>query len=288
MLKRLKKMVKMLLSWLVNSGIENMTLGTVEELIAVFERRTEIDALGALVDALDPKQSTVSLLDTAIGLDANVFLRLADGANSDLVVDYLSGIHKAPLVLPGQAVQEFWNNQTEAVATVSKKLGSNFKNFKSAVESIDDDFGEFLEKIELLLAEFSTEHGNVYEEATVKKTASVLKNLQARAVTTFCPRAPLLQLAVHRDKTKTPPGFKDSGDGDFFIWADFLHGLRALQKQEKSFERAVLVTNDTKKDWSRDGIAHPILVAEAYALLGVSFETWTLKQLVTAVEAETA
>ncbi len=284
----MKKLAKKLLSWLATSGTEKMTLDATDELIAVFERISEIDALGALVDALDPKKSKVSLLNTAIGLDANVFLRLADDAKSALVVDYLSGIHQAPLILPGQAVQEFWNNQTEAVATVSKKLGNSFKSFKNAVEGIDDDFGDYLERIELLLDEFSTEHGNVYEEATVKKTASVLNNLRANAEATFCPRPRLLQLAVHRDKTKTPPGFKDSGDGDFFIWADFLHGLRTMQHEGRTFGRAVLVTNDTKKDWSRDGVAHPILTAEAHALLDVPFETWTLKQLVAAIEAETA
>jgi hypothetical protein len=281
-------LVKKLLSGLGTSGIEAMTLDATDELIAIFERRTKIDALGALVNALDPKQLTVSLLDTAIGLDANVFLRLADDPKSALIIDYLTGIHKAPIVLPGQAVQEFRNNQTEAVATVSKKLGTNFKNFKNAVEGIDDDFGDYLGKIESLLGQFSTEHGNVYEEATVKKTASVLSHLRTRAVASFCPRSPLLHLAVHRDKTKTPPGFKDSGDGDFFIWTDFLHGLRALQHEGVTFSRAVLVTNDTKKDWSRDGIAHPILTAEAFALLGVPFETWSLKKLVSAIETEAA
>lgn len=265
-----------------------MAADPIDELIAVFERQTPIDALGALIDALDPEQPTVSLSETAIGIDANVFLRLADDSKSALIVDYLSGVHQAPLILPGQAVQEFWNNQTEAVATVSKKLGNNFTNFKKAVESIEDEFGDYIEKIEKLLSEFNAEHGNVYEEVTVRKTASVLKILQANAVVPFCPRSPFRHLAAHRDKTKTPPGFKDSGDGDFFIWADFLYGLRHEQNQGAVFTRAVLVTNDTKKDWSRDGVAHPILAAEARTLLGVSFETWTLKQLIAAIEAETA
>ena len=284
----MRKLAQKLLQRLATSGTEEVNLDATEELIAVFERRTDLDALGALVDALDPCEPSIGLSNTAIGLDANVFLRLADDRKSALIVDYLSGVHEAPLVLPGQAVQEFWNNQTEAVATVSRKLTSSFKSFKSSVDSIDDDFGDYLQKIEKLLQEFGSEHGNVYEEATVKKTAAVLNNLRVRAVTTFCPRAPLLLLAIHRDKTKTPPGFKDSGDGDFFIWADFLHGLRNLQRQGAVVDRALLVTNDTKKDWSRDGIAHPTLTAEAHALLGVSFETWTLNKLTAAIEAETA
>ena len=266
--------------WLQMFGIKReMATSALEELISIFERHTSIDALSALVDALDPKQSAIDLQDTALGIDANVFLRLADDENSALIVDYLSGVHKAPLILPGQAIQEFWNNQTEAIATVSRKLGSNFQNFKKAVESIDDDFGDIIDRLEKLLDEFHKEHGNVYEEATVKKTAAVLNNLMANAVVPFCPRTAFLDLVAHRDKTKTPPGFKDSGDGDFFIWADLLYGLKTLQIEGDKFTRVVLVTNDTKKDWSRDGIAHPILAAEARALLHVPFETWNLKKL---------
>lgn len=270
----------------MNSGINNSETSTIKELVAIFERQTSIDALGALIEALDPKPNVVNLVETAIGIDSNIFLRLADHSNSALIIDYLSGPHKAPLVLPGQAVQEFWNNQTEAVFTVSKKLEMNFNKFKKAVEAIEDDFGEYIEKFEKLLNDFNTEHGNVYEEATVKKTAVMLNNLQENAVVPFCPRSPLWHLAIHRDKTKTPPGFKDSGDGDFYIWADFLFGLRELQSHGTVFSRAVFVTNDTKKDWSRDGIAHPILAAEASELLGVSFETWTLTELVSQIETE--
>jgi len=46
-----------------------MVADPINELIAVFERQTPIDALGALFDALDPEQSTVSLSETAIGID---------------------------------------------------------------------------------------------------------------------------------------------------------------------------------------------------------------------------
>ncbi|WP_299667091.1 PIN-like domain-containing protein [uncultured Ruegeria sp.] len=282
----MKKWVRNLLGLPENFGTEGMTVDPLDDLVAVFERNVAISALPALIDALDPDPTTVSLSDTALGFDANVFLRLADDNQSALVVDYLTGVHKAPLVLPGQAIQEFWNNQTEAIPTVSKKLGNSFDSLKKAVNGIDDEF-EQIEKIENLLDEFKTEHGAVYDEATVKKTASVLQNLRERAVVPFCPRAPFNDLVAHRNKTKTPPGFKDSGDGDFFVWADLLYGLKSLQHQGTGFSRLVFVTNDTKKDWSREGIAHPILAAEANALLDVSFETWTLKQLVKAVEAET-
>jgi hypothetical protein len=41
----------------------------------------------------------------------------------------------------------------------------------------------------------------------------------------------------------------------------------------------VLVTDDRKIDWSRSGMAHPILVDEVKALVGVPFEIWNLEKL---------
>ena len=87
-----------------------------------------------------------------------------------------------------------------------------------------------------------------------------------------------------RKRTRTPPGFKDDGDGDFFIWADFLTGLQLAQAKGSKFVRAILVTRDQKVDWSRAGIAHPILVAEMKALLGISFEIWSDERLNSEIE----
>ena len=259
-----------------------------EDILAIFDRRTPIDALDALTRAIENSDSLpkLELSKTAIGLDANVFLRLQSHPKGTTVVDYLIGLHEAPLILPGQSIQEFWNNQTEAITTVGKKLKSNFTNFKKAVNNIDDDFGDYLSQIENLLDQFFAEHGNVYEEKTLRDTISVLKNLKRRAIVPFCPREKYLKIAQHRNDTKTPPGFMDSGDGDFFVWADFLYGLKKLQHDGVSFERVVMVTNEKKKDWSRDGVAHPILAAELNALLGVPFETWSMDKLCTQIEAD--
>lgn len=264
----------------------NQIVDPLDSLISVFNRATKVDALGELLSALEPQENQIGLSQTAIGVDANVFLRLADHSKSALIIDYLSGQHGAPLILPGQAVQEFWNNQTEAVHSVARKLRSSFDSFKKNLDQIEDDFGEHIAKIEELVDTFESEHGSVYEASTVSKTRAMLENFSAKASVPFCPRSNIERFANHRHNTKTPPGFKDSGDGDFFIWADFLYGLKSLQTEGVDFERAVLVTNDKKIDWSRDGIAHPILAAEVRALLDVSFETWTLQQLISAIEAE--
>lgn len=260
---------------------------SIDEILGVLDRASSVDALDALVNALDPKPDSIELKDIAIGLDANVFLRIASDKDSELIIDYLSGLHKAPLILPGQAIQEFWNNQHEAFATMAKSLRSQISNLKSSITRLEDEFADYLREFDQLIERFEQEHGNVYEQSTLTKTAKLLDTLKARASVPFVQRSLLHTLSKHRKTTKTPPGFKDSGDGDFYVWADFLLGLREAQKSKAPFAKAILVTNDTKKDWSRDDRAHPILVAEARSLLKVPFETWTLKKLVAAIQGST-
>lgn len=259
----------------------------VDDIFSVLDRRQSIHALDALASAIEGSSQDHALSETAIGIDTNVFLRIADHAQSDLIIDYLSSLHTGPLILPGQAIQEFWNNHAETVANTGSKLRTNFNNLKRVVDGIEDDFGDFVEKMETLLGEFNSDHGHVYDSATIMKTGNFLNILKDRASVPFAPRLQFHELAQHRKRTKTPPGFKDAGDGDFFVWIDFLLGLRQAQLDGSEFSKCVLVTNDTKKDWSRGNSAHPILVAEAKAVLGAQFETWTLKTLVTKIEQAT-
>jgi hypothetical protein len=103
--------------------------------------------------------------------------------------------------------------------------------------------------------------------------------LQKRASVPYAPRLRFREIAAQRKKTKTPPGFKDEGDGDFFIWVDLLTGLQQARLEGQEFERAVFISHDQKVDWSRAGIAHPILVAEVKALVDVPFEIWNIQKL---------
>lgn len=250
-----------------------------EQLIRVLDRQTSLESLDALVSALRPAPNTISLERTAIGFDANVFLRLSGHAKSEDIIDYLSSTHSAPLILPGQAIQEFWNNQLQAVDTVVSGLRKRFDSLKTDFGKVDKNFGDYAAQIDELLDKFSSEHGHVYEEATVRKTLALLEMLQQRALVPYAPRLRFREIATQRKKTKTPPGFKDDGDGDFFIWVDLLTGLQQAKAAGQAYERAVLVSLDQKVDWSRAGIAHPILVAEIKALVGVPFEIWTIEKL---------
>ncbi|MDQ2083953.1 hypothetical protein RA307_27520 [Xanthobacteraceae bacterium Astr-EGSB] len=253
-------------------------------LVGVLSRQTPTESLAALVTALKPDASTASLAETAIGFDSSVFLRLGAHRKSEDIVDYLNSKHAGPLILPGQAIQEFWNNQLQAVDTIATNLKKKFDAFQSELRKADPYFSAYADKIEILLEEFRTQHGHVYDEATVRKTVAVLELLQSRALVPYASRTTFKDIASYRKRTKTPPGFKDDGDGDFYIWVDFLTGLQMAKANGAKFERAIFVCRDQKLDWSRAGIAHPILAAEIKALLGISFEIWSDEKLNTEIE----
>lgn len=121
----------------------------------------------------------------------------------------------------------------------------------------------------------------------IRKTLALLETLAKKASTPYAPRLRFQGIAALRKSTKTPPGFRDEGDGDFYIWVDFLTGLQKAQSDKQAFSRVVLVTMDRKIDWSRAGVAHPILVAEVKALLNVPFEIWTIDRLAKEIAAVT-
>ena len=265
-------------------------MDTVEDekrLLEVLDRRIACEALNSLVSALQPVPSSLPLSETAIGLDANAFLRIPTHAKAEDIIDFLSAAHTAPLIIPGQAIQEFWNNQLQAVDTVASSLQKKFDAFRVELSKLDPQFGEFVLRIQESLNEFSAEYGHVFDEGLRRKTASFLKLLETRALVPYAPRLRFQELAAQRKRTRTPPGFKDDGDGDFFIWVDLLTGLQLARARSHSFSRAVLVSGDRKIDWSRNGVTHPILVAEVGALLNVPFEIWPIQKLADAIASAT-
>jgi hypothetical protein len=249
----------------------------VDVLLAVLDRRREINALDALASALRGDGFESPLGETAIALDSSVFLRL--GAHAD-VIDYLNIAHAAPLVLPGQAVQEFWNNQLQVIDSVSAGVRKKFDALKLETSKVDENFLGYAERFEALLSEFGTSYGYVYDEAVIQRTAALIGVLLNRAITSFAPRSTFSGIAAQRKRTKTPPGFKDEGDGDFFVWVDILLSLLKAKSSDIAFSKVVLVTNDKKLDWSREGVAHPLLAAEMRALVNVPFQIWDIKRLV--------
>lgn len=253
------------------------------DLTALLERRSGFDPLGGLIDALDPAPIEIPLGQIAIVFDTSAILRLPSLGKSDDIVDYLRTKHTGPVVVPGQVVQEFWNNHGNFIRTAAANLRQKVQDLKGAVEGLGSDVSEFAGKLDSVMDEFELAYGNVYEEGIARKTRTVLGALREKAIVSFANRDRFYRFADQRQKTKTPPGFQDAGDGDFFIWLDALSGLHSARSKRQRFSGVALVSFDKKKDWLSNGIPHPLLASEIKALFGAKFMVWDLNRLVTEV-----
>lgn len=249
------------------------------QLIRVLDRRVDVPALRALNDAIRSAPAERSLHESAICLDSSAFLRLGGHAKADDIIDFLRTKHSPPIILPGQSIQEFWNNQLQAVQTVSSGLRKKFDDLRNEFTKVDPNFGDYGLRLVGVLDEFRTDHGYIYDESTVRKTSALFQMLQDVAIISFVSRSKFADLASQRKRTKTPPGFHDVGDGDFYIWLDLLRGLQIARAKRRAFARVVLVTEDQKPDWTRGGVPHPLLTAEMHSLFGVPLEIWRLPTL---------
>lgn len=252
---------------------------TLKTVIEVLERTREIDVLSALSNAIQFSVSTVGLEKTVIAFDANVILRLSTHRKSEDIIDYLRTSFAGKLILPGQVVQEFWNNQLQSVVTKSDEIKQKFNELSVLIEGVDDRFAAFSGRFTKLLDEFKSDFGYVYDDRTTARTNLLIELLQEKATVPFVPRSLLSSTVLWRKRTKTPPGFKDELDGDFYVWADLLLGLVRLKNEGFDIQKVILVTLDKKIDWSRSGVPHPILSSEIIAVCGATFETITVDTL---------
>lgn len=252
------------------------------KILEVLSREAQIEALDALIYAYKPEPRPVDLSVTAIVLDSSAFLRL--GPQPD-VIDYLNSKHRAPVILPGQAIQEFWNNNLNVADSIATGISKKFDELKKEIQKVDENFHDFATRFVALTDEFRDSFGYAYDGSTVRRTMSLFETLKEKAFISYVRRDRFADMAAQRKRTKTPPGFKDDSDGDFFIWVDMLDSLLSARSAGVAFQHVVLVSNDRKLDWSREGVAHPILSAEMNALLGVPFETWDVNKLVRRVAA---
>lgn len=224
----------------------------------------------------------------AFGLDTTAVFKLGtDRANTD-AVDYLASRHRGPFIVPGQVVQEYWNSRLSAIDTYADNVRNRYEALALEIDKLDLTYAPFHERFKQLISEFAAMYAFAFEPGTLARIASLLETLETKAAVPYVPRARFYEIAESRESTKTPPGFKDTGHGDFYVWADFLFGLITAQDGGQVFHKAVLVTGDEKIDWSRGGQTHPLLVAEVRALANVPFETWNLARLRTYVAGELA
>ena len=261
------------------ADILDVEIDCLNQVCALLDRGTQISALPSLSSALRFELPQRELAETVIAFDANILLRISKHKKCDDIVDYLRTHFSGHLILPGQVVQEFWNNQFLGVDSISTALQKKFKEVSDTVGDIDDQFSDYASRFKALIDEFDEDYGYIFDENTARKTKLFVDLLIEKARVPFVKRSLIAASAEVRKRTKTPPGFKDGGDGDFFVWADLLLGLAELKKESVPYRRVTLVTLDKKIDWSRGGIPHPILSAEITAISGAEFETITLETL---------
>lgn len=281
-------MKKLASSWpkrLGSFGTRNETNNRAEreaKIDAVLCREADFPALDALIYAYKPEARQIYLATSAIVLDSSAFLRL--GPQTD-VIDYLNSKHRGPIVLPGQAIQEFWNNNLNVADSIATGINKKFEELKKEIAKVDDNFHDFAERFSALTDEFRVSFGYAYDGSTVRRTMSLFDVLKEKAIVSYVRRNRFLGLAEQRKRSRTPPGFKDDMDGDFFIWLDMIDSLLIARSRGIHFEHVLFVSNERKIDWSREGVAHPILSAEINALLGVPFEIWDVSKLAQKVAA---
>lgn len=254
----------------------------------VLSREVPSDTLSSLIEAISrsPK-NYANINSSAIGLDANVILRLPKHKKAVDIIDYLNQ-RSMPLILPSQTIQEFWNNSLSVIDTVGQKIKKKFDDLRKEGKDLGPEFESFSTKMNTLLTEFDQEFGFLYDEKTIRDVKNFLETLKGNAYISSVNRIEFSSIAEMRKKTKTPPGFLDNGDGDFYVWTELLYGAMKAIDEGHKFDRLILITNDAKLDWVREGIAHPILNAESKALLGIPFEIWKLEEFVSAIESEIA
>lgn len=257
-----------------------------EQLEAILDRKVALEAVSALADAvLEQPGQPADLSKVAFGFDSGVFMRLATHRRSADILDYLLQ-HESPLIIPGQAIQEFWNNHLNVVDSVPSSIKKKFDQLAQAASKVDAQFADFEHKTKAMLSDFQSQFGYVYDENTRRNLAKTFSILRESAHCSYVPRTRFGATAEMRKRTKTPPGFKDGGDGDFFVWADFLFGLLTCgsEGERGNFEHVVLLTGDEKLDWSSKGTPHPVLSAEIRTLFGVSLNLWTLDRFAAEVD----
>lgn len=263
--------------------------GLLDLIEQILDRRIDLPLLNEFATSLSRSSQAAGARSvasaTAIAIDSSAFLRLNKGKWASDTIDYLSTNHPIPVILPGQAVQEFWNNQLAVMTTHAEKVSRSLSSMRADVQALDAAFGSTLERLQADVDQFHQEFREVYDETTIQDVLGLLEVFRTNGIIRFVPRLRFARFAQHRHATKTPPGFRDPGDGDFFVWLDTLYALGTL-RETRDIDAVAIVTQDTKSDWQRGGVAHPILSAELRAIHDVPLEFWTVERLHSYVQAQ--
>lgn len=248
------------------------------------------DSLDDVFDCLDRNfdapSDVVSQDETvaAIGLDTNALKQLR--RLPYLTTQLAAATERAhiPLLLPGQSIEEFWNNHrvfTRDLSAIDKDLQSLSAKLSTLMKSTTvDDLIAQLSKIAEGVGEFQKYSEESRNPELVSISQTMMAELTEVAYVSYVPRVRFSVLGQTRYWSKIAPGFEDRTKypqhlGDFYVWADFLYGLRVLKRNGvlPATGRVLFVTDDSKADWKTGNFAHPSLSNEIAALTGLGFAT---------------
>lgn len=257
-----------------------------DRVIEVLDRRSPscgTSALKALGNAMAmPPREGPEIKRTAFAIDSGALLRMARDTKNYDVIDFLLTLD-TPTVLPGQTLQEFWNNRLEYIHTIGSEFSKRFNPFHEYIRKSAGKFGTLEDDLNSWLNKIEEEFLHRYDDQTARSVTKLLSLLEGSILCDFAPREVLAHIAEQRKKTKTPPGFRDSADnyGDFYVWADTLYSLQiyTIAKGVVDFDQLILVSNDEKLDWVSQEIPHPALTSEVGSLFRVPFQVWTYEKL---------
>ncbi|MCS6578381.1 PIN-like domain-containing protein [Curtobacterium poinsettiae] len=221
-----------------------------------------------------------------VGLDTNALKRLRrDQRAAGEVLAYFES-EQIPLVVPGQAAQEFWNNHE----TIASDLGSvitEIGKLQKRVERINSSphINSRIDAISSEISAISEDLQDLSNPHILSESVALWDSLTELASFPFVPRDRFTTIGRDRFETKTPPGFEDKDKsanqlGDFFVWADFLLGAATQLAGSDRVGPVVLVSDDRKPDWVTSERPHPILIAEMRQVTGRAFELMTTNQLI--------
>lgn len=202
----------------------------------------------------------------------------------------LSGLatRRIPIVLPGQAVQEYWNNHRTFSNEDSNRLRKDIEKLQQGLLDVGAaSASEHVATIEEALKGLDDDLQEVRDaRAFLRRSTDAMDELLRFGRVVFAPRLTFGPLAELRLASKVAPGFDDAkmkaaALGDFFVWADFLLGCMLLRRPltPRTGSFGLLVTDEKKIDWRTGELAHPVLSAEYKAACGLELGVTTVNEM---------
>lgn len=230
----------------------------------------QTDMMPKAVDLLKLGLKPEAPSDAMVVLDANILLKPYEVSSSleELGKIYNHLMRQGRLVIPGQAVREFFNKRPRKILEIGDKINALVPPLRkgdfealSRVVYLDEEFKKAQAEYESAYAAF---------EAAAKPLQSLAKKLHILnrqsvvsgedalsllyretfersvydPVWTDNEREALEAEFWRREASRLPPGFKDQdSNGDFILWKTILHVA------DKRKLDCILVTEDLKTDW---------------------------------------